>query len=322
MDCPVGGDAVVQPQDLCMGSTAAEEAAAGISRLELEGDYWRREVATRLERYRARRKPRAPRYPSLRLPFDSGDSWLPVSSSALAMSPTDPDPERRHREQDVPHVVDLGPAIEEPELFSNVIEFPRSAAVPAYHPNELAEPIFERPRIVEAPEIMPPPPALGGILLEPRVREPERRAATDLALPAATIPRRLLAGLIDALILLAALAGFGAMFVWLNPQPPALTVLALAVTIIAVILWASYEFLFTVYTGSTPGLRLASLQLVKFDGSPAPRRLRRWRVLASYLSAFSLGLGYLWSVLDEDGLCWHDRITHTYFSRSQTESQP
>ena len=41
---------------------------------------------------------------------------------------------------------------------------------------------------------------------------------------------------------------------------------------------------------------------------------RRWRVLASYLSAFSLGLGYLWSVLDEDGLCWHDRITHTHLS--------
>ncbi len=320
MDCPVGGDAAVQPQDLCMGSTAAEEAEAGISRLELEGDYWRREVATRLERYRARRKPRAPRYPSLRLPFDSADNWLPVSSSALAMSVTAPDnaPERLDDERDMPRLAEPRPAIaEEPELFNNIIEFPRSAAVPAYHPNELAEPIFERPRIVEAPEIMPPPPALGGILLEPaRVREPERRAATDLALPAATIPRRLLAGLIDALILLAALAGFGAMFVWLNPQPSPLPVLALAMTIVAVILWVGYEFLFTVYTGSTPGLRLSGLQLVKFDGSPPPRRLRRWRALASYLSAFSLGLGYLWSVLDEDGLCWHDRITHTYLSRS------
>jgi len=35
-------------------------------------------------------------------------------------------------------------------------------------------------------------------------------------------------------------------------------------------------------------------------------------VLASFLSAVSLGLGYLWCLLDQDGLCWHDRITRTY----------
>ena len=34
-------------------------------------DSWRLELAARLERYRTRRKPRAPRYPSLRLPFDA-----------------------------------------------------------------------------------------------------------------------------------------------------------------------------------------------------------------------------------------------------------
>jgi hypothetical protein len=33
--------------------------------------------------------------------------------------------------------------------------------------------------------------------------------------------------------------------------------------------------------------------------------------MASFLSAFSIGLGYLWSLLDDSGLCWHDRITRT-----------
>jgi len=42
--------------------------------------------------------------------------------------------------------------------------------------------------------------------------------------------------------------------------------------------------------------------------------LRRWRVLASWLSGVSLGMGYAWVLLDEDGLCWHDRITHTYLA--------
>jgi uncharacterized RDD family membrane protein YckC len=316
MDCPVGGDAAVQAHNPCVAGAPAEPVAQEeIASLELDGDYWRREVASRLERYRARRKPRGPRYPSLRLPFDKSESWLPASGSALAVSSRDPEPQD-HIEQQIPHLVETRAAAEdEPELFTNVIEFPRSAAVPMYHPDQLAEPIFERPRIVEAPEVLPPPPALGGILLEPaRDRQLEHRALADLVLPPASIPRRMMAGLLDFLVVTIALAGFGAMFVWVNPERPPLPVLALAVGIIVVILWAAYEFLFTVHTGTTPGLRLARIQLVRFDGSAVPRRLRRWRVLASYVSAVALGLGYWWSVLDEDGLCWHDRITHTHFS--------
>ncbi|MBI3478179.1 MAG: RDD family protein [Acidobacteria bacterium] len=325
MDCPVGGDAVVQAGDSRVEPVAAEQvvATAGDPSLELGGDYWRHEVASRLERYRARRKPRAPRYPSLRLPFDSADSWLPVTGSALAVSATATAPERT-QDNDVEHgipqlvepILENHPAIvEDPELFTNVIEFPRSASVPVVHLHQLAEPIFERPRIVEAPEVLPPPPALGGILMEPtRAREPERRAAADLALPSASLPRRMLAGLYDALILVGALAGFAGIFAWLNPQRPPLLVIASAAAIVGPIMWAAYEFLFTVYTGSTPGLRMARIRLVRFDGSATSRRVRRWRVLTSYLSAVALGLGYLWSVLDEDGLCWHDRITHTHVS--------
>ena len=325
MDCPVGGDAVVQAGDSRVEPVTAEQVAAAAEDpgLGLGADYWRHEVASRLERYRARRKPRAPRYPSLRLPFDSADAWLPVSQSALAVSTTAAASEQTRDnefEHGIPQLVE--PILEndsniavEPEPFTNVIEFPRFAAVPVHHANQLAEPIFERPRIVEAPEVLPPPPALGGMLMEPaRAREPERRSAADLVLPSASLPRRMLAGLYDALILAGALAGFAGMFAWLNPQRPPLLVIVSAVAIVGPIMWAAYEFLFTVYTGSTPGLRLAHLRLVKFDGSATSRRIRRWRVLASYLSAVALGLGYLWSVLDEDGLCWHDRITHTHLS--------
>ncbi len=318
----MGGDAAVPAQDFCVENAAAEQAtaAAGIAALQLDAEYWRREVASRIARYRARRKPRAPRYPSLRLPFDSSDDWPSASASALAVSAMSPTAQEltqeSRREHSIPQLVELRPVVaEEPELFANVIEFPRSAAVPVYHANELAEPIFERPRIVEAPEVLPPPPALGGILMEPaHERELERRANADLILSSASLPRRVLAGLLDALLLAGALAAFGAIFVWLNPERPPMPVLATAAIVVSVLLWAAYEFLFVVYTGSTPGLRLARLRLVKFDGSPVRRRVRRWRVLASYLSAFSLGLGYLWSVLDEDGLCWHDRITRTHVS--------
>lgn len=318
MDCPTGGEAAVPAHDSCVDIGAAEPGAAvaGVASLELDAEYWRREVAARLERYRARRKPRAPRYPSLRLPFDSAENWPPVSGSSLARSATVP-AAALTEDREAPETArfpELHPELpEEPEFSAKVIEFPRWAAVPVLSGNELAEPVLDRPRIVEAPEVLPPPPALGGFLMEPAShREAEGRAIADLPLPSASLTRRLLAGLLDGLVLGSALAAFGAIFLWLNPEPPPPAVLVAAVLVVGVLLWAAYEFLFVVYTGSTPGLRLARLRLTKFDGSAASRRVRRWRVLASYLSAFALGLGYLWSVLDEDGLCWHDRITRTH----------
>jgi uncharacterized RDD family membrane protein YckC len=80
------------------------------------------------------------------------------------------------------------------------------------------------------------------------------------------------------------------------------------------LLWPAYEYAFLVFSETTPGLRLAKLEVQRFDGTPAPRNLRRWRVLASLLSAVSLGLGYAWCFLDEDQLSWHDRITRTHLA--------
>jgi len=45
-------------------------------------------------------------------------------------------------------------------------------------------------------------------------------------------------------------------------------------------------------------------------------------VLASYLSAASLGMGYAWVFLDEDVLCWHDRTTHTYLAPGKPRPKP
>jgi uncharacterized RDD family membrane protein YckC len=155
------------------------------------------------------------------------------------------------------------------------------------------------------------------MLMEPATQEPAgRRAGEDFPLssasPSASIARRTLAALLDGGVVATCVAAFAGIFLRLNPLRGSLPMLAGALGVIAVLLWAAYEFLFVVYTGSTPGLRAARLRLAGFDGSPLNRRLRRWRVLASFLCAFSAGLGYLWCVLDQDGLCWHDRITRTH----------
>jgi hypothetical protein len=198
---------------------------------------------------------------------------------------------------------------------AKILEFPRSAAAPAPVLDELAEPIIDRPRILEVPELVLPPPALGGILIEP-VEEPakERRPGFELPLQAAPMSRRLLAGAIDSLLVIFAFSLFACIFFRVTAIVPALRqAVGVSASLIAVFC-AAYQYLLLVYTGTTPGLMLARLQLSRFDGTAVPRKIRRWRVLASVLSGLSLALGYAWCFMDEDQLCWHDRITRTYMA--------
>jgi uncharacterized RDD family membrane protein YckC len=314
MDSPTGADPALQQQLAC--DAALELTGGGIADASLSADSesWRGEVAVRLKRYRARRPSRAPRYPSLLLPFDTANrSRPPAETRSAGTAAQSPDRERIALRTEQAVAAETDPVMAaDPDQATKVIEFPRSAAIPVAWVPELAEPLVDRPRIVEVPEVLPPPPALGGMLIEPAIAREEHRNGADFPQFSASIPQRLLAGVVDRLILGPALAAFGAIFLRLNPAPPPLPVLIAGFVTVAVLLWAAYEFLLVVYTGSTPGLRALRLRLVKFDGSPVDRTLRRWRVLASFLSASSLGLGYIWSVLDEDGLCWHDRITHTH----------
>ncbi|HWP84336.1 MAG TPA: RDD family protein, partial [Terriglobia bacterium] len=67
---------------------------------------------------------------------------------------------------------------------------------------------------------------------------------------------------------------------------------------------------------TTPGMKSAGLCLVSFDGRPAPRRQRLWRVLGGIVSAGSFFIGYLWALADEETLYWHDHISKTYLALS------
>jgi uncharacterized RDD family membrane protein YckC len=277
-------------------------------------DSWREEVAARLNNYRSRRRPKAPKYPSLRLKFEE-PAWTsntPRPEGSLApISEAEPVPELVRAAEP--------PASAAPAETGKLLEFPRALYAPPQVLDQLADPVFERPRILEAPEIVPPPPALGGIHIEAEedVVE-ERRPGFDLPLQPAEMWRRWLASGIDGLIVLAAFAAFAAIFVRITaanlPWQQAATTSAALIGVF----WAAYQYGMLVFTGSTPGLRLAKLQLSRFDGTAVPRSLRRLRVAAVLLSGLSLGLGYAWAFLDEDRLCWHDRITRTYMAPMNT----
>ena len=189
--------------------------------------------------------------------------------------------------------------------------------------DELAEPVTDRPRILEAPEFVPPPPALGGITIEPTLQpDLEKRPGIDIPLQSAPLLRRICSAAIDSVIIATACGLFGFIFWKMTAiEPPKIQMAGIGAGLFAT-LWAAYQYLLVVHSGSTPGLRLAKLKLDRFDGTPANLRLRRWRVLASLLSALSLGMGYAWVFLDEDALCWHDRITHTYLAPAASARKP
>jgi hypothetical protein len=364
-ECALEANSIASPRSKseidAYSEAASQESPESASRAnphpEVEGDFpgggdesasensstWRQEVADRLNRYQSRRKPRPPRYPSLRLRFEPEDaSRIAAESSALPPVLTSNHALALDRFDSAVPICDNGaedrthstneaaassysnepasqtapaPAQVTAQVTAKIIEFPRSWTPPPPRLDELADPVFDHPRILEVPEVAPPPPALGGITIEP-VQQPavEKRPGIDIPLQAATLEQRVLSAIIDDLIIASACALFGFIFWKVTAiRPPSLQIMSVLAGLYFA-LWAAYNYLLVVYAGTTPGLRLAGLTLLRFDDRQPPRGLRRWRVLASFLSAVSLCMGYIWVFLDEDSLCWHDRITQTYLA--------
>ncbi len=328
--------AAESPAPLGAVSETPEESAQ-----DADATAWRDELSARLNRYRSRRKVRPPRYPSLNLQFEPLESstvknipgassvpdYTPVSDHALALDGMREEPPAAAKTNDTqlqqgharrPASQTATAAV--PHSGAKIIEFPRFAwGPPPPPPDQLAEPVGDRPRILEVPEVAPPAPALGGITIEAAQREEaEKRPGIDIPLESAPLSRRLVAAVVDAFVVAIASSLFAYIF-WkvAAVRPPLVQIVGIAVGMTA-LFWAAYQYLLIVYAATTPGLRAAGLDLARFDGSLPKRRSRRWRVLASYLSAASLGMGYAWVFLDEDALCWHDRITHTYLAPNRS----
>lgn len=320
------------PDPVSAAAPIGDQASAAAG--EAEGTAWRDELSARLNRYRTRRKAPPPRYPSLRLPFDAAGAQSRASTSASLVFESASNhalaldgmlQESAAIEEPLPAVAPAEPPkkSEPPKMLrsiaqakAKIIEFPRFAwGPPPPPPDQLAEPVMDRPRILDVPDIEAPLPALGGITIEPaQVAEVEKRPGIDIPLQTAPLGSRVLAFMVDGFVVGAAAALFGIIF-WnvAAVRPPQIQMVG-AISGIFCLFWVAYQYLLIVHAASTPGLRLAGLQLTRFDGSSTNRSLRRLRVLASCLSAFSLGMGYAWIFLDEDSLCWHDRITRTYLA--------
>ncbi len=126
---------------------------------------------------------------------------------------------------------------------------------------------------------------------------------------------RLMAAVVDGSLVLATFFAAG---MWssghLHSVPAAKTAEMIAAGGI-VLCGLAYYTLFLAMGTSTPGMRYAGIAISTFDDEVPNRMQLRRRLGATLLSLLPVGLGFVWSVFDEDHLSWHDRISQTYLRK-------
>jgi uncharacterized RDD family membrane protein YckC len=220
-----------------------------------------------------------------------------------------------------------GFAPEETPILSesgNVIVFPMQptyqSRVAAY---ELAEPVLERPRILDVPEEALPSvygPLFANISLDFEKDEPVRsdsRPDIDIPLQVAMINQRVFGGIVDAGFVLAGFAAFAIVFSQMASNIAFTKPAFAAAVAVPAIFWMVYQYVFLTYAGQTPGMMLAHMSLVNFEGGRPNRRRRQQRAISMIVSLISGGVGFGWALLDPDTLCWHDSISRTYVTQER-----
>jgi len=149
------------------------------------------------------------------------------------------------------------------------------------------------------------------------------RAHPQTALvPVADLAARRQAGLLDAIFLALTYAGFLGLFRSLGGHLTFEKVDGIVYLISFYLLYAQYFCLFTTFAGSTPGMQLRGLTIVRLDGTLPDTSQLLWRSFGYLLSGATLLLGYLWSLWDEDHFTWQDRISQTYVTSAAPIADP
>ncbi len=136
---------------------------------------------------------------------------------------------------------------------------------------------------------------------------------------AAPVARRLMSGLVDGVLIAAATTLFLATAAETHLLLSHGAILRLSLPFAAAAITGSGAALTLLYLllsftlgDQTAGMRYARIGLCTFADENPTRRAMRRRLLAMFLSAAPLGLGFVWACLDEDRLGWHDRMSRMY----------
>ncbi len=217
---------------------------------------------------------------------------------------------------------------------ANLIEFPR----------ELVAPRKRRPRRAEGPlaaerqfnmfeadpgVLLIEPGAAGG---EPAWSAPswlgKKLEAQPLAEPEAPIVPaslptlrlapmglRLAAALVDGALIAAAFLGSALMAAACIGHPLPAEIARISALLGLLLAYLLYQSIFILLDEATPGMMYSGLLLCTFDGRNPTRSQLCLRLSALLLSVLPVGLGVAWILLDDDHLCWHDRLSRTYLRK-------
>jgi len=144
----------------------------------------------------------------------------------------------------------------------------------------------------------------------------ERSRPQTALVPVATIAERLWAAALDAAFLGVTCAGFAGLFRSLGGQIALSKMDALVCAAVIYLFYALYLCLFTTLAGSTPGMQLRGLHIVRLDGTLPETPHLLWRSFGYLLSGATL-VGFLWALWDEDRFTWQDRISQTYVTSAE-----
>ena len=82
----------------------------------------------------------------------------------------------------------------------------------------------------------------------------------------------------------------------------------------------AYFMIFYVnYDGATPGKKLMAIKLVRDDGSKVTYPVVFIRYLATFVSAITLGVGYLWMLWDKKNQTIHDKLANTVVIKTKAK---
>ena len=132
--------------------------------------------------------------------------------------------------------------------------------------------------------------------------------------PVASFRIRVLADCLDFACILAAVAMFLAPLLLLSGEVVLDRYVIAAGLAVGCTVALLYGVVFVYLAGATPAMQRLGLRLVNFDGQPASRPERLWRLLGSIASAGSFLLGFAWAAIDDERFSWHDRMSRTFLT--------
>jgi uncharacterized RDD family membrane protein YckC len=217
-------------------------------------------------------------------------------------------------------------------IHANLIEFPR----------EIVAPRKRRPRRAEGPlaaderqlnifevdlgylpvqqEVADPTSAWVGhqwpsIELEAQPEDelgPQPAPVSQPDLEQAPLSHRMLAAVVDGALITCAFLGSVLVAAANIDHAPAVKIVVYSAIAALLLTGLLYQVLFLILVKATPGMMWACISLCTIEGQIPTRAQLRRRLGALLLSLIPVGLGIVWSLFDDDRLCWHDRLSKTY----------